>query len=152
MQDKQQNGSMNKPEDSASAKHVVLFDDECPLCVFQSRALSWLDWRDALSLIPLSSEMARELAPQLSRYDLQEAIHCIASDGQIYRGARCIRFVGMRLPLFLPVALFLWVPGVIVIAEVVYRWVSKHRLVLSRLFGCKGACALLPPRPGHAEK
>ena len=127
-------------------RHVVLYDDECPLCTFQMRMLTWLDWFGSLSLIPLSHESAARLAPHLSREDLQEAIHCIAQDGQIHRGARCIRFVGLRLPLLVPVALFLWIPGVIRIAEVFYQWVSRHRLVLSRLFGCKGACNLLPAR------
>lgn len=129
------------------ARHTVLYDDECPLCTFQMKVLTWLDWFGTLRLIPLSNPEAARLAPGLSRFDLQEAIHCIAKDGKIHRGARCIRFVGMRLPLAVPVALFLWIPGVIQIAEVIYKWVSRNRLVLSRLFGCKGACAILPARP-----
>jgi len=132
---------------TTARRHIVLYDDECPLCTFQMRVLTWLDWFGALSLIPLSHESAARLAPHLSREDLQEAIHCIAKDGRIHRGARCIRFVGLRLPLLVPVALFLWIPGVIQIAEVVYQWISRHRLLLSRLFGCKGACAILPARP-----
>ena len=75
-----------------------------------------------------------------------EAIHCIAKNGRIYRGARALRFVGMRLPLMVPMALVLWIPGVILIAEKVYQMISRNRLVLSRLFGCKGACAILPAR------
>ena len=130
----------------ARHRHIVLYDDECPLCTFQMRVLTWLDWAGALSLVPLSNEAAARIAPQLSRHDLQEAIHCIAKDGRIHRGARCIRFVGMRLPLLIPVALFLWIPGVIQIAEIFYQWISRNRLLLSRVFGCKGACAILPAR------
>jgi predicted DCC family thiol-disulfide oxidoreductase YuxK len=52
----------------------------------------------------------------------------------------------MRIPLLVPTGLFLWIPGVIKIAEIVYAFISKHRLVLSRLFGCKGACAILPEK------
>lgn len=137
------NSSVPVPAD----RHVVLYDDECPLCMFQMRLLTWLDWFGALSLIPLSDPAAARLAPHLSREDLREAIHCVARDGRIHRGARCIRFVGMRLPLLMPIALFLWIPGVIRIAEVFYQWVSRNRLVLSRIFGCKGACAILPARP-----
>ena len=135
------------PESVTARRHVVLYDDECPLCTFQMRVLTWLDWFSVLSLIPLSNPSGARLAPHLSRHDLQEAIHCIARDGKIHRGARCIRFVGMRLPLLVPVALFLWIPGVIQIAEIIYQWISRNRLLLSRLFGCKGACAILPPRP-----
>ncbi len=132
--------------------HLVLYDGECPLCIFQSRVLGWLDWFNVLSLVPLSDPRAKEAAPQIEREDLLEAIHCIAANGRIYRGARCIRFVGMRLPLLVPVALFLWFPGVIYIAEKVYQVISRNRLVLSRLFGCKDACAIMPARKREQDK
>jgi predicted DCC family thiol-disulfide oxidoreductase YuxK len=133
-------------------QHIVLYDDECPMCTFQMKVLSWLDWFHALALVPLSDPRAQEIAPQLTREDLMEAIHCVTPERKIYRGARAIRFVGMRLPLLVPVALFLWLPGVIWIAEIVYRWVSRNRLLLSRVFGCKDACAILPARKREQDK
>ena len=133
-------------------KQTVLYDGDCPMCVFQMKALSWLDWRGALALVPLTDPRAQQLAPQLTREDLLEAIHCVTPEGCVYRGARAIRFVGMRLPLLVPVALFLWLPGVILLAEIIYRWVSRHRLLFSRLFGCKDACALLPARKREQDK
>ena len=137
---------MPLPARDPSAKHVVLYDDECPMCTFQMRMLSWLDWRDRLALVPLSSPRARAVAPALEREDLLEAIHCVTTSGKIHRGARCLRFAGMRLPLLVPMALVLWVPGVIQIAEIIYQWVSRNRHLLSRVFGCKEACAILPKR------
>lgn len=127
-------------------RHVVLYDSECPMCVFQMRLLTWLDWCNTARLLPLSDPMAQTLAPWLSRADLMEAIHCVTPEGEIYRGARCIRFIGMRMPLLIPLALILWIPGVIWVAERFYAWVSRNRLALSRVFGCKGACAVLPER------
>ena len=129
-----------------SLRHVVLYDDQCPLCTFQMKVLTWLDWINVVQLMPLSHPEAAIIAPQLTRADLLEAIHCVTPERRIYRGARCIRFVGMRMPLLLPVALFLWLPGVIWIAEKVYAWVSRNRHLLSRLFGCKEACAVMPAR------
>src|SRR3954469_2406637 len=108
-------------------QHIVLYDGECPMCVFQMKMLSWLDWFHALALVPLSDPRAQEIAPQLTREDLMEAIHCVTPERRMYRGARAIRFAGMRLPLLVPVALFLWLPGVIWIAEIVYKWVSQNR-------------------------
>jgi predicted DCC family thiol-disulfide oxidoreductase YuxK len=133
-------------------KQIVLYDNECSLCTFQMKVLSWLDWFNVLALTPLSDPRAQEVAPQLTREDLLEAIHCVTPEGGIYRGARAIRFVGMRLPLLVPVALFLWIPGVIQIAEVIYRWVSRNRLILSRVFGCKDACAIMPARKREQDK
>ena len=99
------------------------------MCTFQMKVLSWLDWFGTLALVPLSDPHAHEIAPQLTREDLLEAIHCVTPQRRVYRGARAIRFVGMRLPLLVPVAVFLWVPGVIWIAEIIYAWVSRHRLL-----------------------
>ena len=133
-------------------KHIILYDSDCPMCVFQMKTLSWLDWFGVLALMPLSDPHAQEIAPQLTREDLLEAIHCVTPRGRIYRGARAIRFVGMRLPLLIPVALFLWVPGVIQVAEIIYQWVSRNRHLLSRVFGCKDACALLPAKKRQQDK
>ena len=132
--------------------HLVLYDDACPLCVFQMKMLTWLDWRGALALVPLSDPRAQSAGLQLRREDLLEAIHCVTPEGQVYRGARALRFVGMRLPLLVPVALLLWIPGVIYLAEIIYRAVSRNRLVLSRLFGCRDACAILPKRVREQDK
>lgn len=116
------------------------------------RMLSWLDWQNRLALVPLSSARAREVAPGLQREDLLEAIHCVTAAGKIHRGARCLRFAGMRLPLLVPMALLLWVPGVVQVAEMIYRWVSRNRHLLSRVFGCKEACAILPKRPREQDR
>jgi predicted DCC family thiol-disulfide oxidoreductase YuxK len=116
------------------------------MCSFQMKTLTWLDWFNALAFIPLSNPKAAEIAPSLGREELLEAIHCVTPEGRIYRGARCIRFVGMRLPLLIPAALFLWIPGVIWVAERVYMWISRNRHLLSKIFGCKGACAVMPQR------
>jgi predicted DCC family thiol-disulfide oxidoreductase YuxK len=124
----------------------VLYDDGCPLCTFQMRLLTWLDWFGAVTFLPVSSPRVSAVAPTLSRERLLEAIHCVTPGGRIYRGARCLRHLGMRTPLLLPLALFLWLPGVIWIAELIYMWGSRHRQRLSRFFGCKEACALLPAK------
>ncbi len=132
-------------------RHVVLYDDDCPMCTFQMKLLTWLDWLDAARLVPLKDPLASHMAPQLGREELLEAIHCVASDGTIYRGARCIRFIGMRMPLLVPLALILWIPGVIWVAEKIYAWISRNRHLLSRLFGCKTACAIMPARDSTAN-
>jgi predicted DCC family thiol-disulfide oxidoreductase YuxK len=126
--------------------NIVLYDDQCSLCTFQMRVVTWLDWFNAVTLMPISNPCVAEIAPTITREALLEAIHCVAKDGRIHRGARCIRFIGMRMPLGIPVAFILWFPGVIWIAEKIYQWVSRNRHLLSRLFGCKEACSILPAR------
>ena len=126
--------------------HFVLYDGECSLCTFQMRVITWLDWFNTVTLVPIANPLAAELAPQLTREALLEAIHCVAKDGRLHRGARCLRFIGMRMPLAVPVALLLWIPGVIWVAEKIYMGVSRNRHWLSRVFGCKEACVIMPTR------
>ena len=121
------------------------------MCTFQMRTLTWLDWFNRVKFLPINDPKASELAPNLTREDLMEAIHCIAADGKIHRGARAIRFLGMRMPALVPVSLFLWIPGVIWVAERIYMFVSRNRLFFSKIFGCKGACAIMPERSRETE-
>ena len=127
-------------------RHIVLYDSDCPLCTFQMRMLTWLDWLNKAELVPIKDPRSAKIAPSVGREDLQEAIHAITPQGAMHRGARAIRFLSMRLPLALPLGLFLWIPGIIWIAEKVYMWISRNRLFFSKIFGCKGACAILPER------
>ncbi|MEX0741761.1 MAG: DUF393 domain-containing protein [Phycisphaeraceae bacterium] len=125
---------------------TVLYDDGCPMCTFQSRLLSRLDWFDRVTMRPLSAAGGQQLAGDIDQAQLREAIHCFEPDGRVFRGARALRHVGMRLPLTAPFALLLWIPGVIFVAERVYAWVSRNRHLLSRWFGCTTACRVLPER------
>jgi predicted DCC family thiol-disulfide oxidoreductase YuxK len=131
--------------------NTVLYDNECSLCTFQMKLLAWMDWGNRIALTPLSDPGVAGIAPSLTPEALREAIHCVTPSGRIYRGARAIRFVGMRVPPLWPLALFLWIPGVIFIAEIVYQWISRNRYLLSRVFGCKDACAILPSRNRPAD-
>jgi len=134
------------------ATNIVLYDDQCPMCTFQMRALTWFDWLNVTTLVPMSDPRVKQIAPALSPEDLSAAIHCLTKKGRIYRGARCFRHLGMRMPLLVPLALLLWIPGVMWVAEKIYAWVSRNRYVLSRVFGCKEACAVLPQRARRNEK
>jgi predicted DCC family thiol-disulfide oxidoreductase YuxK len=139
---------MNAP----GATNIVLYDGDCSLCTFQMRVITWLDWFNTVSLVPIADPRTREIAPRLTRTDLHEAIHCVARSGRIYRGARCLRFIGIRMPLAFPFALLLWFPGVIDVAEIFYRWISRNRYLLSKVFGCKEACAIMPARKRANEQ
>lgn len=115
------------------------------------KLLTWLDWFHRVELLPINDARATAMASGLTRDDLLEAIHCVTPADEVHRGARCIRFLGLRMPLLLPLALFLWLPGVIWIAEKIYLWISRNRHRLSRLFGCQEACAILPARKRGGE-
>lgn len=135
----------------SASTHYVIYDGDCPLCTFQMKLLTWMDWLNQTTLVPLANEKVQTLVPDLSREALMSAIHCLDTSGRIHRGARCIRFLSMRMPLLIPLGLVLWFPGVILIAEKIYQWISRNRLILSRVFGCKDACGFVPERKRDQE-
>ncbi|HYV28630.1 MAG TPA: DUF393 domain-containing protein [Candidatus Eisenbacteria bacterium] len=134
-----------------AAKNIVLYDGDCPMCTFQMRGLTWLDWFNVVRFVPMSDPQVAQVAPTLTPEALQAAIHCVTPDGRIYRGARAFRFLGFRIPLLIPLAIVLWIPGVIWVAEKIYQWVSRNRYLLSRVFGCREACAIMPERKRPEE-
>lgn len=114
------------------------------MCTFQMFSIRALDWLKKVELVPVKDERTQKIAPGITRHDLLEAIHCVTPEGNIHRGARAIRFLGFRIPVLLPIGLFLWIPGVIYIAEIFYKFVADRRQFFSKIFGCKGACAIFP--------
>src|SRR5207253_53522 len=121
-------------------------------CVFQMRLLTWLDWFNVLALVPINDPRAQQAAPNIPHEQLLAAMHCVAPDGRISSGARCFRHIGMRLPLLVPLALLMWVPGVIWIADKIYNVIARNRKFLSRIFGCKQACSIMPARKREQDK
>ncbi|MEP6664801.1 MAG: DUF393 domain-containing protein [Verrucomicrobiota bacterium] len=119
----------------ASGTHVVIYDGDCNFCRAQVRWIKKLDWFGALKFIPSDDVQVKEIAPTISQEELDEAIYCVANDGKISRAARCFRFLAMRVPLLFPIALLMWIPGVIWFAEKIYAAVARNRSTLSKLFG-----------------
>jgi predicted DCC family thiol-disulfide oxidoreductase YuxK len=132
--------------------HFLIYDDTCPMCTFQMKVLTWMDWFNVTKLAGINDESAKDISGQFEREQLLEAIHCVAKDGNVYRGARAIRFLGLRMPLLLPLSLIMWIPGVIYIAEWFYKIIARNRYRISGLFGCKDACAIVPARKREGEK
>lgn len=132
--------------------HLVLYDDQCPLCVFQMKLVTWLDWLHVTRLVPLSSPEGAKAAPGVEPEALRAAMHVVTSSGKMHRGARCVRFLSLRMPLLIPLGLLLWLPGVIWVAEFVYNLIARNRLRLSRIFGCKDACAVMPARKREGDE
>lgn len=120
----------------ARGSHVVIYDGDCAFCSAQVRWLKKLDWFGTLKFVSFTDRHVEEIAPTLSREELSTAIYCVAKDGKISRAARCFRFIALRIPLLVPLAIVMWIPGVIWIAEKIYAAIARNRAKLSRFFGC----------------
>lgn len=130
---------------AADGKAVVLYDGACPLCRKSIRILRAIDW-----LKKLTFHDARDVA-NLPKADvplvpkrLVEEMHVLTPDRKhALAGFKAFRWMAWRLPLTLPFAPFLYIPGVPWLGNRVYLWVAKNRF---RLVPCKDGVCQLPPR------
>jgi len=129
---------------------LLLYDAGCPLCTFQSRLLSWLDWFGTVRLVPFDHPAAAPFVAGIDPHELSAAIHLVGVDGRVRKGVRALRLAGLRMPALAPLAAALWIAGVVDVAEWCYDFVSGRRQTLSRIFGCESACRIMPThrRPG----
>ncbi len=116
--------------------HRVIYDDDCAFCVRQVRRMHRLDWGRRFRAVPRSSPEAAALG--LAPSALATAVHCVTRDGRVLRGAACLRFVGLRLPLVAPLAALLWLPGALALAERIYARISRGRYRWGVGHPCRG--------------
>lgn len=103
---------------------VLVYDDSCALCRrWVGRVKRW-DRRDLVRLLPLQDPSA----PQLTRRPrdaLRQAAHLVRPDGAVFAGAAAARELFRYLPLGWLGRAFFAIPGVLPVAERVYRWIAR---------------------------
>ena len=124
--------SIAVPVSADSPKAVVLFDGDCAFCQRSVRILKSLDWFKRLT-----TQNARDqgrwpaAAEPLSLPKMLEEMHLVTPDRRnIYAGFSAFRWMAWRLPLTLPMAPFLYLPGILWLGNRVYRWIAKNRYSL----------------------
>jgi predicted DCC family thiol-disulfide oxidoreductase YuxK len=113
----------------AKGKAVVLYDGQCPFCQRSVRSLKRLDWlhklhfqdcRDTANLPP--SEVPLDPARML------EEMHVVTPDRKrVYAGYRAVRWIAWRIPVLLPFAWMMYIPGVPWLGTRAYRWIATNR-------------------------
>ena len=98
----------------ADGKGIVLYDGACPLCQRSVRILKRLDWLKKLHF--QDARDTRNLPPTevpLVPKRLLEEMHVLTPDRKrIHAGYGAFRWMAWRLPLTLPLAPLLYIPGV----------------------------------------
>jgi predicted DCC family thiol-disulfide oxidoreductase YuxK len=139
-------------DDPAPGKGIVLYDGDCPLCRRSVAVLKKLDWRGRLAF--QNARDVEHLPParvELQPRRLLEEMHVLTPDRQhAYAGYRAFRWMAWRLPLTMPLAPLLYVPGVPWVGNKVYLWVARNRF---QLVPCHdGQCQVpLKPRNPHGR-
>lgn len=134
-------------EHSPRNRPLLIFDGDCAFCRGQVSRLERIIG-NAIDYAPWQAVAAR--FPQISPEQFNAAMHFVAADGQITRGAAALvaalRYApGRRWRL--PGVIYHRLPGAAGLAEWLYRLIARHRHRL----GGSASCPLPPPasRPDH---
>lgn len=126
------NSSLPRPAGSSSENRfdVLVYDGNCPFCCNQVARLARWDRRGELTFLSLHDPELQQLYPELEHDALMEAIHLVARNGKVYRGAAAFRVVARRLPRLWPLLPILSIPFSLPLWQGIYRLVARRRYKL----------------------
>ena len=75
---------------------IVLYDNECPLCLRFKQGLEYLDKN--LNFISARDEAIYTEFPELSRQECLEKVHLITEEKKILSGPEVVDYLAARLP------------------------------------------------------
>ena len=116
----------------SKASCVLYYDGDCGLCNWVVRSLSRLDRSRVVTWTPYQS--LEQPPGGLTWSDLDSSAYLETESGRLHEGFYAFRALTIRLPLLLPLAPIMWMPGVGLAGVPVYRWVARHR---RRFFPCR---------------
>lgn len=102
----------------------VVYDGKCGFCTTFKQWMEWLDWFDRFGWIDLHE--ADYSALPVTEEEAVAAMQVICGD-HVYSGFYATRRILRSIPLLLPLALLMYIPGVPFLGRRVYRWVARQR-------------------------
>ena len=115
--------------ESGARRWVLYYDGECAMC---EAARRWLSRLDSRRRIEWKAYQSLERPPYgLSWSDLESAAWLDTGSGRPVRGFNAFRTLALRLPLLLPLAPVLWMPGMGRMGDLAYGWMARNRCRLS---------------------
>lgn len=118
-------------------KATLIYDGECPLC---QRAAEWVRRNarpDALGFLPCQSSERAERFPDLPEAQCLEAMLLVLADGTVHAAEAALPHLFLRLRRWQWLAKVFRLPGVSWLAPSAYRFVARHRHVISILVARK---------------
>jgi predicted DCC family thiol-disulfide oxidoreductase YuxK len=118
----------------------VLYDGQCPLCRRTIRLLARFDLFARLECLDFHrmdlNDYNRSHGLNLTSKKLAAEMYLV-SLGSAYSGFKAYRVIALALPVFWPLAPWLFLPGISSLGALVYRFVARNRL---RLLWCDSHC------------
>ncbi len=121
----------------------ILFDGACPRCRASMALVTAADPDTVLDPIDLTAVNVQTLHPSLTKQACMESMHVVSSGGRVTAGFDAVRSIAGWLPLFWPLAMIGWLPGVAWAGRRVYNYLATTR---PRDTPCTDdVCGLHPP-------
>jgi predicted DCC family thiol-disulfide oxidoreductase YuxK len=126
----------------------VLYDGACPYCRKSMALFTAADPDRVIEPVDLTAVNVAAIEPSLSREACLKAMHVIRRDGRVAVGFDAVALLARCLPLFWPLGLIAFVPGVAPLGRRVYQRVADSR---PRDVSCTDETCSLPSHRGHAQ-
>jgi predicted DCC family thiol-disulfide oxidoreductase YuxK len=138
----QERAATAAPPRRALDRWTLIFDGDCAFCRRSIELLRRWDKDGRLSFVPFQDSGALATLPKIPRAELEEAMHLVAPDRGVLKGALALPAILRLVPGGGPLALLCRVPGVPGLLARVYRQIarSRHRL------GCGSSTCTLDGR------
>jgi len=105
----------------------ILYDGACPKCRASMAFLTAGDPDRVLEPIDLTAVDVATVHPSLTREACMRSMHLVRGDGRVEAGYDAVMTVVGWTPLFAPLALARWIPGVSPIGKRVYNRIAESR-------------------------
>ena len=133
---------------AARGRAKLLNDGRCGFCIESVKRLLVLDVFGYLEPIDFHAvEDLTALHPALTAEKCQSRIQLVEPDGRLSEGFFFLRRLSLKLPILMPLAPFLYLPGTGWIGQRVYDWVAARRFLLHRNTSCEtNQCVIVDQR------
>lgn len=112
---------------------TVFYDASCPICNLEMNNLKTRNTAGRLCFIDASTPEFDASPFGVSKDDMMQALHVMASDGEMFSGVPAIRFIYQAVGLGWVVAPSAW-PLIQPLCKWLYRRIASHRHLLSDVF------------------
>ncbi|MCA9240997.1 MAG: DUF393 domain-containing protein [Planctomycetales bacterium] len=125
------------------AADVVVYDGHCNFCRAQVERLRWWDCQGRLAYQSMHDPAVAKQWPDLSAERLHAEMCVVDRQGNRHWGPYAFRYLTRRLRRLWWAAPLMHLPGIMLLAKPVYRWVSRNRYLIAGKTECdSGACEL----------
>jgi predicted DCC family thiol-disulfide oxidoreductase YuxK len=105
----------------------VLYDGACPRCRASMALVTAADPDHVIQPVDLTSVDVTTIHPMLTRETCMRSMHAVSQTGRVTAGFDAIRSLAAWLPMFWPVVLVGYLPGIAWSGRRMYNWVAATR-------------------------